>query len=211
MSLAGFRKAMDEVDRVLKPTAPEDKEKAPTGDDDDINNVDDPLVWIPKKLVTEWKNKDGIRCLTLIIQLTGGVANSDNNGVEVKVSNNGEEFAISELWSPLMSEIEDFYSYFPKAADETEDEFNRRKYAMEDKVQSIVGSGYMKSVYRMNLPFRVDPTVTRIRFLGTSDGSRFAHIDLAERKKFELERVIIIDTNKKQPSSAGKKRSYCSL
>jgi hypothetical protein len=202
---------MDEVDRVLKPPAPEDKGKAPTGDDDDSNNVDDPLVWIPKKLVTEWKNKDGIRCLTLIIQLTGGVAASDNNGVEVKVSNNGEEFAISELWSPLMSQIDDFYTYFPKANDESEDEFNRRKYAMEDKVQAIVGTGSMKSVYRMTLPFRVDPTVRRIRFLGTSDGCRFAHIDLAERKKFEVEQVIMLDTQRKQLTSSAQKRSYCSL
>jgi hypothetical protein len=202
---------MDEADRVLKPPAPEDKVVAPLGDEDDSNNVDDPLIWIPKKLVTEWKNKDGIRCLTLIIQLTGGVATSDNNGVEVKVSNNGEEFAISELWSPLMSQIADFYSYFPKANDETDDEFNRRKYAMEDKVQSIVAQGCMKSVYRMHLPFRVDPTVTRIRFLGTNDGSRFAHIDLAERKKFELEQVIIIDTNRRPLPSSATKRNYCSL
>jgi hypothetical protein len=96
--------------------------------------------WIPKKLVSEWKNKDGIRCLTLISQLTGrGAANSDSNdGVEGKVSNNGQEFAISEVWSPLMSFIDDFYTYFTKSADETDDEFNRRKYAMEDNVQSIL-------------------------------------------------------------------------
>jgi hypothetical protein len=140
-----------------------DRKPAATADDKSFANVtvDDsdeeeqhPLVWIPKKLVSEWKNKDGIRCLTLIIQLTGGAANSDNDGVEVKVSNNGEEFAISEVWSPLMSEIDDFYTYFPKAADETDDEFNRRKYAMEDNVQSIVAEGPMKSVYRMSLPFR---------------------------------------------------------
>jgi hypothetical protein len=46
---------------------------------------DDPLFWAPKKLVTEWKNKDGIRCLTIIVQLTGGAANSNTDGVEVKV------------------------------------------------------------------------------------------------------------------------------
>jgi hypothetical protein len=79
-------------------------------DDDEVEEEEGPLVWIPKKLVTEWKNKDGIRCLTLIIQLTGGAATSDNYGVEVKVSNHGEAFAISEVWSPLMSQILDDFS-----------------------------------------------------------------------------------------------------
>ena len=82
---------------------------------------------------------------------------------------------------------------------------------MEDNVQSIVAEGPMKSVYRMSLPFRVDPTVKRVRFLGTEDGCRFAHVDLAERRKFEVEQVIMIDTKKKLPSSGEKKRSYYSL
>ena len=83
---------------------------------------------------------------------------------------------------------------------------------MEDNVQGIMGQGSMTSIYRMTLPFKVDPSVTRIRFLGTSDGCRFAHVDLAEKKKFEVEQVIMIDTKKKHnlPSSA-MKRSYCSL
>ena len=70
----------------------------------------------------------------------------------------------------------------------------------------------MTSIYRMTLPFKVDPSVTRIRFLGTSDGCRFAHVDLAEKKKFEVEKVIMIDTKKRLnlPSSA-KKRNYHSL
>ena len=95
----------------------------------DYGDDEDPLVWIPKKLVTEWKNNDGIRCLTLIIrsQLTREAATSNSNVVEVKVSNSGEEFAISEVWSQLMCAIDDFYTLFPKAADETDDEFNRRK------------------------------------------------------------------------------------
>jgi hypothetical protein len=195
-----------------KPAASDDKYFGAAAVDDSDEEEQHPLVWIPKKLVSEWKNKDGIRCLTLIFQLTGGAANSDNDGVEVKVSNNGEEFAISEVWSPLMSQIDDFYTYFTKSADETDDEFNRRKYAMEDNVQSILVEGPMTSIYRMTLPFKVDPSVTRIRFLGTSDGCRFAHVDLAEKKKFEVEKVIMIDTKKRLnlPSSA-KKRNYHSL
>ena len=127
----------------------------------DYGNDEDPLVWIPKKLVTEWKNKDGIRCLTLIIQLTGGAATSNSDEVEVKVSNMGEKFAISKVWSPLMFTIDDFFHLFPKAADETDDEFNRRKYAMEDKVHALTTQGNLNSIYRMSLPFQVDPTVRK--------------------------------------------------
>jgi hypothetical protein len=100
-----------------------------------------------------------------------------------------------------------------KSADEIDDEFNRRKYAMEDNVQSILVEGPMTSIYRMTLPFKLDPSVTRIRFLGTtSDGCWFAHVDLAEKKEFEVEKVIMIDTKKRLnlPSSA-KKRNYHSL
>jgi hypothetical protein len=115
-------------------------------------------------------------------------------------------------WGPLMSQIDDFYTYFPKAADETEDEFNRRKYEWRTRCRPLwLGIGSMKSVYRMTLPFRVDPTVRIIRFLGTSDGCRFAHIDLAERKKFEVEQAIMLDTQRKQLTSSAQKRSYCSL
>ena len=195
-----------------KGTVQDDKALAIDGDDDEEDG-DDPLVWIPKKLMTEWKTGDGVRCLTLIIQLTGGSAASDNNGVEIKVSNNGLQFVISEVWSPLMSRIADFYTYFPKPIDETNDEFTRRRFAMEDNVQGIMGQASMTSIYRMTLPFKVDPSVTRIRFLGTSDGCRFAHVDLAEKKKFEVEQVIMIDTTKKRHNlpSSEKKRNYCSL
>jgi hypothetical protein len=66
----------------------------------------------------------------------------------------------------------------------------------------------MKSIHRMKLPFRVDPTVMRIRFLGTSDRCRFAPIDLAGRKKVTIEKVIMINTNnKKLPNSALKHKN----
>ena len=47
------------------------------------------------------------------------------------------EFAISETWSNLMSEIESFYTAFPRTSDETEDEFQRRRFAMEDNVRPM--------------------------------------------------------------------------
>ena len=81
---------------------------------------------------------------------------------------------------------------------------------MEDKAQAIAKQGPMKSIHRIKLPFRVDPTVLKLRCLGTNDGGRFAHIDLAERKKLYVEKVIMIDTKRKETSSA-EKRKYDTL
>jgi hypothetical protein len=139
MSLTtGFRNAVRNAEEALGPennprVANRSFAAADNDDDVDYDEVD-PLLWIPKKLVSEWKNKDGIRCLTLIFQLTGGAADNDNNGVEVKVSNSGDQFAISEVWSKLMEDIGGFYTSLQKAHDETDDDFNRRKISMEDTV-----------------------------------------------------------------------------
>jgi hypothetical protein len=178
------------------------------GDDEE----ESPLIWIPKKLVSEWKNRDGIKCLTLIFQLTGGVADNDNNGVEVRVSNSGEEFVISEVWSPMMIDIGEFYDLFPKARHETDDDFNRRKISMEDTVGNLLENygGTLTSIYRMPLPFRVDPTVQRVRIIGDEKGTRFAHVDLTERKKVEVEKVFMLG-KKVTPSSGDKKREYSKL
>ena len=99
------------------------------------------------------------------------------------------------------------------AADETEDKFNHRKYAMEDKVHSMmVSQGTLNSIYRMLLPFQVDPTVQRVRILGTSDGCRFAHDDLTERKKIKVEEVIMMDKRNLLPTSAEKNNhSYSNI
>ena len=106
-----------------------------------------------------------------------------------------------------MFAIDDFFQLFPKATDETEDEFNHHKYAMEDKVHAMmVLQGTLNSIYQMSLPFRVDPTVRRVRILGTSDGCRFAHVDLAERKKIKVEEVIMLDKRKLLPTLAEKNR-----
>jgi hypothetical protein len=113
----------------------------------------------------------------------------------------------------MMAAIDRFYNMFPKADDETDDEFNRWKYAMEDMVQTLLAEGSLNSIYRMSLPFRVDPTVRHVRILGTTDGCRFAHVDLAEKKKIEVEQVIMMDKRKlaDNNNSSNKRASYSNL
>jgi hypothetical protein len=177
------------------------------------------LAWEPKKIATEWKNKDGIRNLSLIIALTGGAANTDSNGVECKVTSDGTEFVISERWSSLMLQIDSFYEPLKdhRAHDESEDEFNRRKYAMEDQAQALMqqsGDAIVASVFKMSLPFQVDPTSLRTRFLGTRDGNRFCHIDLTEKQKFKAHTVMMMDSYPNHgpaPVGSSEKPRYSSI
>jgi hypothetical protein len=66
---------------------------------------DDPLVWISQRNLSR-SGKTKIVSGALHSSLSSReelLPVITMNGVEVKVSNNGEEFGISELWSPLMS------------------------------------------------------------------------------------------------------------
>ena len=179
-------------------------------DEESMKPEEEATAWVPKNLMTMWTNKEGVNFVSLILLLTGGAAAINSNGVELKVGGDGLELVISEVWSAFMESIDNFYSLFPKAADETDDEFNRRKYAMEDHVRAMKdGSSKLVSIYKKTLPFHVDPSTMKT-CISTADGCRFCHVDLAEKQKVEVNNVIMMDT-KKLPVSAEKIRSYSSL
>ena len=68
------------------------------------------------------------------------------------------------------------------------------------------------SVYRMKLPFRVDPTEKKIVFVGTSSGARLVHVDLAERKRVTKMSLHIMDRAKcSNPCPEDKKIDYSNL
>jgi hypothetical protein len=167
-------------------------------------------VWVPKKIVSLWNDDDGIRCISIIIQLSGGSTLSDSNDVEVQVSNTGEELAISEVWCPLMADVRHFYTTFPKLRDETKENALRKRIAMSERSDTMAGSKAKRSTYRMALPFHVDPSVKRIRFLGTEDGKRYATVDLAERSMNEVETFKLFTTKFSVPNS-DKKRKHNTL
>jgi hypothetical protein len=80
--------------------------------DDEAEEEEDPLCWVAKKIVSEWTNDDGIRCISIIIQLSGGSTLTDSNDAEVQVSTGGDELAISEVWCPLIAGVMHFYTTF---------------------------------------------------------------------------------------------------
>jgi hypothetical protein len=191
-------------------------ERKASGDDkvfnrDDVVDNDeteeDPLAWVPKKIVSEWTNDDGIRCISIIIQLSGGETLADSNDAEVQVSSTGDELAVSEVWNPLMADVRNFYLTFPKHKHESEENAMRKSIAMCDTSDVMAGGKPKRSTYRMTLPFRVDPSVKRIRFLGTPDGQRYASVDLAERSTMnEVESFTLFAAKVTVPNSEKKRK-----
>jgi hypothetical protein len=192
-----------------------DRNKAP-GDDkmfaklNDHDEEEDPLAWVPKKIVSEWTNDDGIRCISIIFQLSGGATISDSNDAEVQVSSTGDELAVSEVWNPLMADVRNWYLTFPKHKNESDENAMRKHIAMADTCDKMASAKQKRSTYRMILPFRVDPSVKRIRFLGTEDGQRYAAVDLAERSMSEVEEFKLFTSKVRLPNS-DKKRKHSTL
>jgi hypothetical protein len=211
----GFRKLLEEdsSDRKKASASNVKANNDADGDDDALDEKEgdeDPLAWIPKKIVSVWNDDDGIRCISVIIQLSGGSTLNDSNDVEVQVSNTGDELAVSEVWCPLMADARHFYTTFPKHRDETEENALRKRIAMSERSDTMSGGRSKRSTYRMPLPFRVDPSVKRIQFLGTEDGKRYATIDLAERSMLEVETFKLFTTKLSLPNS-DKKRKHNTL
>jgi hypothetical protein len=177
----------------------------------DDNEEEDPLAWVPKKIVSVWNDDDGIRCISVIIQLSGGSTLNDSNDVEVQISKTGDELAVSEVWCPLMADVRHFYTTFPKHRDETVENALRKRIAMSERSDTMSGGKAKRSTYRMPLPFRVDPAVKRIRFLGTEDGKRYATVDLAERSMNEVETFSLFTTKLSLPPNSDKKRKHNTL
>jgi hypothetical protein len=194
--------------------APGDDKLFGKGNRDDVDNDDDeeedPLAWVPKKIVSEWTNDDGIRCISIIVQLSGGGTLANSNDAEVQVSSTGDELAVSEVWNPLMSDVRNWYLTFPKHKSESDENHMRKSIAMADRSDVMAGGKPKRSTYRMALPFRVDPSVKRIRFLGTDDGQRYASVDLAERSMNEVEEFTLFTSKVRLPTS-DKKRKLTNL
>ena len=157
----GFRDAIRNAEEALGPARANERGG---GDhyDDEAEEEEDPLAWTPKKVLTEWTNEDGIKCISIIFQLSGGSVLADSNDVEVHVSKLGDELAITEVWCPLMDDVRNYYTTFPRLKSESEENALRRSIAMCNACDALAGGKAKKSTLKMALPFRVDPTVKTI-------------------------------------------------
>ena len=154
--------------------------------------------WEPHHVITEWKNDDGIRCITVLLALTGGTVDRSTDGIAIDLDDDGNVLRVSEVWPGLTQDMNLFYSHLPRKSDESEDDFTRRRFQMAaslKKLQDKYGneSNQMYSHFRLDLPFRVEPTSKDITFIGDNIGGRYVHIDLIEEKLQEIHGVLLIN------------------
>ena len=167
-----------------------------------------------------------MRSISVIIALTGGTAHKTTDGISVELDDDGNTLCISEVWGQQTQSMNVFYAKFPKRGGESQDDFDRRRFQMvttmrKMKLKYSDEDGNMVSTYRLDLPFRVEPTEKRIHFIGDKTGGRYCHVDLIEKKLQEVHSVQLIgeddddeddDGRKKQSfvTPAKKKSKYCS-
>ena len=170
--------------------------------------------WIPHHIMTMWENDAGIRCITVLISLTGGTAHKSSNGIFVELDDDGNTLCISEKWSAMSQDMDVYYRRFKKDQEESDDDYTQRRFAMRTMLKKMKNKygdteGSMLSVYRKPLPFRVEPTEKRVVFSGDMEGGRYCHIDLMEKKAVEVQEVLMFeDINENTPPSATKQKRY---
>ena len=154
------------------------------------------FTWAPKLVAFEHRNDDMDRCITILFSLQHGDPSKDEgSGVKIAVNEQGTELLVSEKWDEYMVDVRLFYHNFPKDDNETEDEYQKHRYAMLEHVEAMKNDnmdGPLRSEFRYMLPFKVDPLKRRVTVTNTIRG-RIAHVDLKEnmkQKKQISERVI---------------------
>jgi hypothetical protein len=161
--------------------------------------------WSPKKIVSSYFDPQGNRRLTVLFSLTTGVVEEDNSGIEIKVTKGGWELTLSEKWDNFVLDVDLFYHTFPRDPRESDEEFLSRKVAMMNTVRMLRAHGHgscLASIYRYKLPFRVDPTETRVTYIASVSGSRVAHIDLSERERVQLQKFNCVRPVKQRSSDS---------
>lgn len=170
--------------------------------------------WMPHHILAQWENKDGIRCISILINLSSGSANSSSHGIDVDLDDDGNTLSIGERWSDMLQEMDNFCSKFQQRAGEGLDDFTERRFAMRRAQRKMMQQcadieNKMVSEFRLKLPFRVEPTEMRVVFSGDKVGGRHCHVDLIEKKLQEIHEVQMMDdiANTSVPVSA-KKQKY---
>ena len=158
--------------------------------------------WVPKKLWSQYTNPDGIRCATILLAMTSGCMEEDNDGVQIELTEDGTQLVVAEKFEDFMISVNEFYDGFAHGPTESLEERMRRRFAMQDAVRNMEASGNTTSIYRMPTPFRADKSSMRVIFCGSSNGGRYAHIDLSEKKKVKKSHVLIMAKRRKIVATA---------
>ena len=83
-------------------------------------------------------NSEDKRVLYVLFCLSSGSLCGDGRGVDIKVTNDGWEIVLSEnKWDDYFTNAELYYYKFPRAHNETQNEFDSHKHAMMDCVRAM--------------------------------------------------------------------------
>lgn len=169
--------------------------------------------WTPHHVMTEWENSAGVRCISMIVNLSSGSAFESSENTHICLIENGNTVSLEEVWSDMTQDMDVFYSEFKKEEDEDEDDFAERRFAMRRTLRKLMfkhanGENRMVSVFNKQLPFKVEASEMRIKFIGDKVGGRCCHIDLVEQKLQEAKKVLMMDdvTDSMVPESSRKRK-----
>ena len=189
------------------------RSRAAFEEEDDYCSPTEHTDWIPHHIMTEWKNNEGVRCLTILVNLSSGTANTTSDGIDVDLDNDGNTLTIAEVWSDMTQDLDIFYSRFKKKSGESLDDYTMRRFQMREalnvmKQKFADPDNKMVSIFRKSLPFRVEPTEMVIDYSGDKVGGRYCHIGLIEKKLQTVHSVMMMDdvVNENVPPSEQKKK-----
>ena len=77
-------------------------------EEDDFAYPTEHTEWIPHYVMTEWENNAGIRCISMLVNLSSGSANSSSRGIDVDLDNDGNTLTIGERWSDMTQDMDVF-------------------------------------------------------------------------------------------------------
>ena len=157
----------------------------------------------------EYYDSDGVRCIFLNITFSSGSTAKD---VDIDVSNDGWYVVATEAWDQMMLNPKEFYSQFPNLGGVSDEDFLRRRFAMEDAVRDmkrrkgVKGDAIMASTFNCKLPFHVDRSATTVTYVGYL-GTFSAHIVLKEKGKLKPPTVVMLDAPDSNPEEKPDKAS----
>ena len=157
------------------------------------DDFDTPPCWRPKRIVTTYDNEDGVKCAAIIIANTSGCVDKDLRKVEVNCSSDCMGIIAQEEYSDGLLDIDLLYQKLPKLSSESAGDCFAKRMAVKAAVRKLKAEGHHKSIYRIDSPFRIEPTEMEVRYLSAPDKSTFIHIDNCEKKKKENNKLLFYD------------------
>lgn len=160
-------------------------------DNNEVGHLD--MTWRPQRLLGVCKNPDGIQAVTAFVITSSGTADAEEVGVDVALIEGGTILVISEELCPLIEDPDEFCSLHKKTSDMTEDEHFQRRSQRKQAVTDLFPDGQgTRREFRINPPFKAEPSSLKWQCVGTRTGHRLCPIDMLEKMKAQEKCVLVV-------------------